>query len=1276
MPKYGGSTAYKNYLYLLSNDLLLDIDNKNLGADLLRRIFGSFYYYATEDGGEKTIRSENYSTEIIENLVGREIVMVTPDNCEQIQYVEINPARIQAIDDRIDIPNLKVPIRLYADKDNNSVNGDYHWKQFLFGGQYAGEQLPKRLNSERIYYDASFVMPFAIDYRQQRAHEAIESEIPSYIPTYNVFSNYNDYNFNVNKYQEWSNDLESELLMPNFYVINDYYHEYEHLTPTLETDLAIQKQLSFIENKNQVINYHFPAGEYWTELKKDEYFGDYFTEAPNNFSLQSTVLNSMQNIIFDQHYFKFIRDDLVPESSEEPYKSLGVDGKLSSFFNVQIKFDRNTNGVLARGSTVNEGLGAPYLATSVTSPAYQKSPIRDIIKASNFSSRMLEVLKDIDEGTITDIPKKRLPFNYCLTKDSFSYVAGIPSETNMIVERPDTPVGLHAMNFMDFLAYMYNNYDVALNDNYIFAGPSTPDRAATMADDTFYRSINSESLVNVIDASKDLMKSYMRQFNPGASIAADEGDIKFGTHSFLTKVYGPGLKKQEVLAYKIEKIAGPVTGDSSNQNVIQKFWIFNSPDAPAELSVFDSQVKYGKDYTYKITAYTIVMTHKYKYGDFRLTKQIGAANHIGDSDTIEYCLQFYDPETDMIAPQLFASADFTLPEDSPLRTVVSGMNRLVPNSVEISRHRQLLDFHLYLEPCMELIEVPIYQKTIKVMDNPCNSINVTPFHFIDNTARVGFQVMQESFIKRPYPEIIDGTDLKNKSDYMRTKLLEPYNLVNKFSQSPARYIEMYRIKNKPNSFGDFKDSLVATIDLRIKNDTYNFKNKIVSDQITPNRVYYYVFRFVNENGVPGPLSQIIQCELVDDGGYTYALFDTVDSSEFNPNQVTTNSLAFKKLIQFDPNISHLYFDDSGVDYQDYAQNQIDNLIVGLAEQKIWNKKFKVRLTSKKTSKKLDLNISYNTVERNLSKTERTAKPPADYMPDGIPTAPGLDDPPIVLSYETGAGEIVKIDSLKPFGATSTIDSTDSIDIDAGEVGSPPAGIASEGAPEGWSSGEDGSPSYEPIRDVIIELEDVLPEYFDSGLTTQGVGFPLTLYQFLALSSFDFVPGTTGMLFDGVTSGYNFIRTLLDPSKYESVDATFNPEYASGKAAQDLAMFIYRNRGVPLAPIDKRLAIVSCLYLLQLVPAAHRSLYPTTIASDRWRPGGSQFTTIANQIIDLFLTDASLSSDSTYDSFESSSLRPLEFSMNTLLRNLGLSDDFFEAVDAGAASMYLGELAGI
>ena len=107
------------------------------------------------------------------------------------------------------------------------------------------------------------------------------------------------------------------------------------------------------------------------------------------------------------------------------------------------------------------------------------------------------------------------------------------------------------------------------------------------------------------------------------------------------------------------------------------------------------------------------MGHKYKYGDFRLTKQIGAADYLGDDDKIEYCLQFYNPENDTVAPQLFGMADLTLPEDSPLRTVLSGLNDFATNSVEISDHPQLADFHLYVEPCIELVEIPFFQKTLK-----------------------------------------------------------------------------------------------------------------------------------------------------------------------------------------------------------------------------------------------------------------------------------------------------------------------------------------------------------------------------------------------------------------------------------------------------------------------------------------------------------------------------------------------------------------------------------
>ena len=50
-----------------------------------------------------------------------------------------------------------------------------------------------------------------------------------------------------------------------------------------------------------------------------------------------------------------------------------------------------------------------------------------------------------------------------------------------------------------------------------------------------------------------------------------------------------------------------------------------------------------------------------------------------------------------------------------------------------------------------------------------------------------------------------------------------------------------------------------------------------------------------------------------------------------------------------------------IDYEDTSFNQIQNLTIGEPdlEDPIWNKTFKLRLTSKKTGKKIDLNITYN-----------------------------------------------------------------------------------------------------------------------------------------------------------------------------------------------------------------------------------------------------------------------------------------------------------------------------
>ena len=252
----------------------------------------------------------------------------------------------------------------------------------------------------------------------------------------------------------------------------------------------------------------------------------------------------------------------------------------------------------------------------------------------------------------------------------------------------------------------------------------------------------------------------------------------------------------------------------------------------------------------------------------------------------------------------------------------------------------------------------MFTKRLKVLDNPPNQLNLNPFFLLNNSQTIGYNINYETFVKQGYPATISSVDDALKVDYLNSRDMLDDDDVILESRSQQRYIQAYRLSEMPTSFTSFDENLISTIDLLLEDSVFTLSNTIFYDKINTNQKYYYLFRILNENLMPGQLSEIYEAELVNDGGYTYGMFDLLFESDLETDGFTNPSIVFKKLIQLQPNVSQMILNDEEIDYRRIASDEIIKMTLGDTDDPIWDKTFKIRLTSKKTGRKIDLNVTY------------------------------------------------------------------------------------------------------------------------------------------------------------------------------------------------------------------------------------------------------------------------------------------------------------------------------
>jgi len=432
-----------------------------------------------------------------------------------------------------------------------------------------------------------------------------------------------------------------------------------------------------------------------------------------------------------------------------------------------------------------------------------------------------------------------------------------------------------------------------------------------------------------------------------------------------------------VIAYRIEKQARRRVGDGTFDIApIQNFWLFNSVNLN-ELEFFDTQVKYDKRYIYKIYQYRLIQGLKYRYSKLQLSRVIGMPNaemeasdtavEEGDPDYVPtyYCIEYYDPYTDEAVNDLLKEGiyEYTGGDDDSVSSLAGDSVRIATSREPgDSRRPFFANFVVTTQPSLKIFEIPYMRKSLRVLDSPPNKLGIYPT-YMDNVGSntLKFELYHEGFDgSRGFPTTVTERDERKKNQYLNSNNLLETGIIKKETVSQQVTMQVYRLDRKPRSFKDFDGALIQEVDLKMDISENAYTGDCVYDTIQSNKKFYYAFRTINENGMPGHMDEIVQAEYVNDGGYKYALFDVLYKEDLEEKAFSNITIDSRNLLQIVPNTQHTILDTTDANFGNPAATELSEgkIKLGSAEDLIWEKTFKIRLTSKKTGKKIDLNVTY------------------------------------------------------------------------------------------------------------------------------------------------------------------------------------------------------------------------------------------------------------------------------------------------------------------------------
>jgi hypothetical protein len=250
-------------------------------------------------------------------------------------------------------------------------------------------------------------------------------------------------------------------------------------------------------------------------------------------------------------------------------------------------------------------------------------------------------------------------------------------------------------------------------------------------------------------------------------------------------------------------------------------------------------------------------------------------------------------------------------------------------------------------PSTKIVENLIFQTTALVTSLPPVAPEIEFRSFIGEEGRIQILLQDSTQRITQQPITLSQEEERRIRGLRESQGLLPGAPLTFFNDDNTKVYEIYRTPIAPDNVNSFEDKLWRRV-----------TEHAVLDAVQSDKTYYYMFRTIDNHGNISNPSSPYEVTLI--GGVSpYILVNDYEYPSVSA-ALRSSTKNFKRFLRVRPALQQLMVNlDSGIQSKPSSLD-VNKVDAGVATQgQVWGKKYKIRIISKETGKKIDFNIKYD-----------------------------------------------------------------------------------------------------------------------------------------------------------------------------------------------------------------------------------------------------------------------------------------------------------------------------